>query len=127
MTTLYQARCHCGSVRFSFKSEPITAGRRCNCSICVRKGDVVSARYYAPEEFGEISGADALGVYQFGDRDMKHCFCRTCGIHPFSVVASVPPDYQGAARPGYRRVNLGCVEDLDVFSLDIEVLDGKSL
>jgi hypothetical protein len=123
---VYQAKCHCSAVRFSFTSEPITSGLRCNCSICVRKGSVMSARYYKPEEFTEIVGAESLSVYGFGDRDVNHVFCRTCGVHPFNVVASVPSDYTGAARPGERRVNLGCVEGLDVYALEIEIIDGRS-
>jgi hypothetical protein len=30
----YQASCHCGAVRFRFRSDEITKGCRCNCSIC---------------------------------------------------------------------------------------------
>lgn len=42
----YRASCHCGAVRFSFKSKTITEGLRCNCSICVRKGIAISAAYF---------------------------------------------------------------------------------
>ena len=121
----YHASCHCGSVRFEFASEEITSGRRCNCSICSRKGIVMSPRYYRPEEM-RIEGESFLSLYQFGDKDVNHYFCRTCGISPFNRVAKVPADYTGSARPGYCRVNLGCVQELDVFALDIEVIDGRS-
>ena len=67
-----------------------------------------------------------LSVYQFGDRDVNHRFCRTCGISPFNTVASVPPTYEGPAQPGDYRVNRGCVQDLDVLSLDVDVIDGRS-
>jgi hypothetical protein len=123
----YRASCHCGKIRFSFKSEPITKGARCNCSICVRKGVVMSDRYYKPESFLEMEGADAVGVYEFGDHSVGHCFCTTCGIHPFNVVTSIPEGYTGPTKPGERRVNLGCVHDLDVFGLEIRVIDGRSL
>src|SRR6185503_9096595 len=125
-TRTYSASCHCGAVRFRFLSEAITSGLRCNCSICVRKGAVMSSRYYPPASFEAIEGAERLTVYRFGDRDMDHCFCPTCGISPFSVVAKVPESYDGPSRPGDRRVNLGCVEDLDVLALDIAVVDGRS-
>ncbi len=26
------------------------------------------------------SGADGFAVYAFGDRHVRHCFCKTCGI-----------------------------------------------
>lgn len=123
----YQASCHCGSVRFKFRSEKITKGCRCNCSICIRKGIVISAGYLPSENFEQVEGISSLALYQFGDKDVNHYFCRTCGICPFTTVASVPPDYVGAARPGHYRVNLGCVENLDVYGLEIELIDGRSL
>jgi hypothetical protein len=113
----YSARCHCGSVHFRFKSEEIVAGKRCNCSICIRKGALMSMKYYPPEAFEELCGLDALTLYQFGDHDVYHWFCRTCGIYPF---------HDGPAKPGHYRVNLGCVEGLDVLSLAVELVDGRS-
>ncbi len=125
-TKTYNASCHCGSVRFRFRSEEMTTGRRCNCSICIRKGVVMSARYLPPEAFEEITGTDCLSLYQFGDKDVKHYFCKVCGVCPFNVVAAVPPGYDGPARPGDYRINLGCVHGLDVLALAIDVIDGRS-
>jgi hypothetical protein len=126
-TRTYDASCHCRAVRFRFVSEEITQGIRCNCSICIRRGAVMSARYYKPESLEAIEGTEALTVYRFGDHDVDHAFCATCGVSPFSVVAKVPDSYEGLARPGDRRVNLGCVHDLDVLALEIAVVDGRSL
>ncbi len=114
----YRGRCHCGAVRFAFESEPITRGVRCNCSICVRKGAVMSTRYIPREEFSELFGLDALACYHWGDRMVNHYFCRTCGIYPF---------HDATTRPGAYRVNLGCVDGLDVLALEIDVIDGQSL
>ena len=86
----------------------------------------MSSRYLKPESFERIEGAETLSIYRFGDRDMDHYFCPTCGVSPFQIVAKVPADYNGPARPGDRRVNLGCVHDLDVFALEITVVDGRS-
>jgi hypothetical protein len=113
----YNGQCHCGAVRFRFRSEPIALAVRCNCSICVRKGSTMSERYYSPEYFDELSGVDALVKYQFGDREVNHYFCKTCGISPF---------HDGTARPGHYRVNLGCVDGLDIFALSIRLIDGRS-
>jgi len=124
---MYQASCHCSSVRFRFKSEEITKGCRCNCSICKRKGIVVSAAYLPPEDIEQLQGMSSLALYQFGDKDVNHYFCRTCGICPFITVASVAPTYVGSAKPGYYRLNLGCVENLDIYGLAIEIIDGRSL
>jgi hypothetical protein len=115
--TTYSGRCHCGALRFRFVSEPITEGLRCNCSICIRKGATMSKRYYLPEAFLEMTGKEALAVYQFGDHDVNHYFCKTCGIYPFHDIT---------AMPGHYRVNLGCVDGLDVLALKVEVVDGRS-
>ena len=47
----YKARCHCGRVRFSFRSPEIKTGCRCNCSLCVRRGAVLSSSYIAAADF----------------------------------------------------------------------------
>ena len=83
--------------------------------------------YISPEDIERVEGMSSLALYQFGDKDVNHYFCRTCGVCPFTTVASVPPDYVGPARPGYYRINLGCIENIDVYGLEIEVIDGRSL
>ena len=110
----YEGSCHCGAVRFRFESEPITTGIRCNCSICRRKGAVMSSGYQA---FATLEGLEWLTRYQFGDHDMNHYFCKRCGIWPFS---------DPTARPGQYRVNLGCVDAVDPLALEITLIDGKS-
>ena len=127
MTTsrTYKASCHCGAVRFTFTSAEITTGLRCNCSICIRKGAVMSSNYFPPSEV-QVEGKEALGVYQFGDKSVNHHFCRTCGIFPFNTVTALPEGYGGPAKVGDCRVNLGCVEGLDALALKIELVDGRS-
>jgi hypothetical protein len=122
----YTGSCHCGAVRFRFRTEEITTGCRCNCSICIRKGPVMSSKYISRDDFEEVHGEESLTLYQFGDKDVSHYFCKTCGIAPFNVVAGVPATYEGAAKPGDRRVNLGCVDGLDPLGLEIELIDGRS-
>jgi hypothetical protein len=117
MKRVYDGSCHCGAVRFRLKSEEITAGKRCNCSICIRKGAVMSARYYPPEDFEILVGIDSLAIYRFGDKVVNHYFCKTCGISPF---------HDATVKPGHYRVNLGCVAGLDVFALAVDLIDGKS-
>lgn len=119
--TTYRGRCHCGAVRFAIRSEEITKAIRCNCSICVRRGALMSARYYTPAELESISGRDALTLYAFGDRMVNHWFCRTCGVCPFVDLTAATD------RVGHFRINLGCLEDFDALALPVEVIDGKSL
>ena len=123
----YRASCHCGSVRFRFGCEEITTGSRCNCSICRRKGIPISSAYLPPEQIEQLDGISSLCLYLFGDKEVNHYFCRTCGICPFTTIASVPPTYTGPAKPGYYRVNLGCVENLDLDRLAIQIIDGRSI
>ncbi len=113
----YRGSCHCGAVRFIFASEEITTGLRCNCSICIRKGAIMSARYIPREDFSELVGLDVLSCYRFGDGVVNHYFCRTCGIYPF---------HDSTVKPGAYRVNLGCVDGLDPLALDVDVIDGRS-
>jgi hypothetical protein len=121
----YSGSCHCGAVRFRFESDEIRSGLRCNCSICIRRGSVTSPEYIPADAFA-VEGEESLTVYQFGDKDMRHYFCKTCGISPFSSVAKVPADYEGRAKVGDRRVNLGCIEGLDPLTLPIRIIDGRS-
>jgi hypothetical protein len=112
----YSGSCHCGAVRFRFESEPITKGCRCNCSICRRRGAVMSDVYVMPESV-TIEGGEHLVIYRWGDHVMNHGFCKTCGIHPFAEVTETPQRY---------RINLGCVDDIDTFALEIRLVDGRS-
>lgn len=116
--TQYHGSCHCGAVKFSFEDEPITKGLRCTCSICSRKGALMSATPIALGKFHIEAHADALGLYQFGAKTAKHYFCKHCGIYTFHVTARFPDHY---------RANLGCVEGVDTFALPFDVFDGKNL
>jgi hypothetical protein len=115
----YQARCHCGRVRFSFRCPEITSGKRCNCSLCLRRGAVLSPTYLPAADFTPHDNPDDLNVYRWNEKVLNNYFCRHCGI--FTYIGDGEND-----RDGYR-VNLGCVEGLDPLALDIIVIDGKSL
>ncbi len=117
MPIVYRGHCHCGALRFRLKSEAITTAVRCNCSICIRKGAIMSTPYFPPESFESIEGRESLSLYQFGDKDVNHWFCRICGVYPFHDVTN---------KPGHYRINLGCIDDLDPLSLAITLIDGKS-
>lgn len=112
----YRGRCHCGAVRFELTGEAITRGKRCNCSICLRRGAVMSVPYFGPADI-QIVGHDALTCYRWGDHLVNHWFCRTCGIYTF---------HEPIEQPGHYRVNLGCVDEIDSLSLPIELVDGRA-
>lgn len=112
----YEGQCHCGRIRFRITSEPITSGVRCNCSICRRRNAVMSSAYYPPEAFELISGEEALVLYQFEPREVNHYFCKDCGIYPF---------HDGVENPGTYRINLGCIDEIDLETLKIRLFDGR--
>ena len=112
----YSGSCHCKAVTFEIECEPITNAIRCNCSICRRKSSTMSEPWFSPEQM-KVAGLDKLTLYKWGDRDMNHWFCTTCGIYPFGEVAE---------KPGHYRVNLGCIDELDLDSLEIRHIDGAS-
>ena len=74
MTKLYQGSCHC-------ESDEITRGLRCNCSICARKGAMMSPEPIPPDRFKIDAQDGALGLYQFGAKTAEHYFCKHCGIY----------------------------------------------
>ena len=115
----YRARCHCGCVRFSFRSEPITTGVRCNCSLCLRRAAVLSSRYIPAADFTPHAEPADLHVYLWNERVLNNYSCRHCGV--FVYIGDGAGD-----RDGYR-VNLGCVEDLDTLALQVRIIDGKSV
>jgi hypothetical protein len=109
----YQARCHCGRGRFSFRSPEIKTGVRCDCSLCLRRGAVLSSRYIPASDFTPHHDPRDLGLYVWNEKVLRNYFCKT-----FTYIA----DGENA-KDGYR-VNLGCVEGI---ALEITVIDGKSV
>ncbi len=114
----YKGSCHCGAIRFTFTGPEIDKGLHCNCSMCRRNGAVMSGFVVAPDEMIIEDKDNCLATYEFGHHVAKHHFCRKCGIYTF---------HQTLRKPGYYRINLGCVEGVDVFSVPVDVFDGASL
>jgi hypothetical protein len=118
MTQHYEGSCHCGAIRFSYDGEEITAGLRCTCSICSRKGAMMSPEVIPVEKLNVEATPEDLGLYQFDTKIAKHYFCRRCGIYTHNETAR---------KPGHYRVNLGCIEGLDTSAFEVTVFDGKNL
>lgn len=109
------AICHCGSVEIELSlPNGIEQPRRCNCSLCRRKGIIAGA--IAFDALRIIKGADVLTCYQFNTKTAKHYFCSNCGIYTHHQRRSNPNEY------GY---NIGCLEGVNPFDLgDIITSDG---
>ena len=117
-TVKYTGSCHCGAIRFRFLSPQIESGMRCNCSICKRKGALMTSFPIPPKDLQVDDDEGLLSTYRFDDAIAKHHFCDRCGI--FTFVAT-------RLKPGHFRVNLGCVDSLDSFSVPETLFDGKQI
>ena len=109
--------CHCGAVEAEINvSGDLEKVVKCNCSICKRKGAVMSM--VKNEDFKITKGEDKLKLYQFHSKIAKHYFCSVCGIYTHHNPRSNP------AMTGF---NVGCVDEIDTFKMnDIAVLDGNN-
>ena len=114
----YSGSCHCGAIKFSFQSPAIDKGLRCNCSMCRRRGAVMTAFMLGPDELTIDCAEDNLGKYRFASNVAQHNFCTSCGIYPF---------HQTMRKPGHYRVNLGCVDGIDSLALPFEIFNGHAL
>lgn len=103
----HRLSCHCGAVVLELDlPDGIVNPRRCNCSICRRKGAIVASVPLAGLRV--VQGAEALRLYQFNTRTAKHYFCGNCGIYTHHQRRSNPDQY------GY---NVGCLEGVNPFDL----------
>jgi hypothetical protein len=108
--------CHCGAVQFEVRTAA-TPAARCNCSMCRRKGALMTPAFPAAD-LTIVSGEDALTLYQFNTKVAKHYFCKHCGIYPF---------HQTRKDPLLWRANIGCLEGVDAYALEAGLNDGASL
>ncbi|QNI03306.1 GFA family protein [Halomonas sp. SH5A2] len=112
---IHRATCHCGMVVLELElPDGLVDPKRCNCSICRRKGAVMA--YVTLSGLRVISGAEQLTLYQFNSGVAKHYFCSNCGIYTHHQTRSNPNIY------GF---NVGCLEGVNPHDLpDLPVSDG---
>ena len=113
-----KARCHCGAVEIeAVLKQGEEHFRRCNCSLCRRKGAVMAA--VALEDLRIVKGEDNLSLYQWNTGVAKHYFCKTCGIYTH---------HQRRSNPNEFGVNTGCLENYDLTTLrDVPTGDGAAM
>ncbi|HEX8594574.1 MAG TPA: GFA family protein [Pseudomonas sp.] len=111
----HRASCHCGAVVLELDlPDGIVDPRRCNCSMCRRRGAIVAT--VAQDGIHIIQGHSQLKLYQFNTRTARHYFCGNCGIYTHHQRRSNPAEY------GY---NVGCLEGVNPFDLgQIPTSDG---
>ena len=67
-------KCHCGGVEAEINAtEKLEKMMRCNCSICKRKGAIMSI--VKNEDFKIIKGKEIISLYKFHTKVAKHFFC----------------------------------------------------
>ncbi len=117
METL-KGSCHCGAVAFEVSGSAQPEGlRRCDCSLCSKKGAVMATAKLA--DFRVSRGQDALSLYQWNTNTAKHYFCSHCGIYTHHQRRVAPDEY------GY---NVACLEGIDLDRLgEIPMTDGNTL
>lgn len=112
---LHKGSCHCAAIQFEVRlPNGLEQLRRCNCSMCSRRGAVVAS---VPLDGINITlGEDQLSLYQFNTRTAKHYFCSNCGIYTHHQRRSNPAQYA---------INVACLDGVNPFELgDIPTIDG---
>lgn len=113
----YQGSCHCGNVKFEAEGE-ITSAMSCNCSMCQRKGVLM---WFIPRpDMHLLTPDDAASTYLFNKHLIKHRFCPTCGIAPYSEGTAPNGDPMAA-------INIRCIEGIDLESIPVTHYDGRAI
>lgn len=107
--------CHCGSFEAKINIDKIDKILKCNCSICKRKGAVMS--FVRNEDFKITKGEDKLKLYKFHSKIAQHFFCSICGIYTH---------HNPRSNPSMTGFNLGCLDEINTFNLEnIQILNGQ--
>jgi hypothetical protein len=111
----HRLSCHCGSVVLELNLlDGIVNPRRCDCSICRRKGAIVAS--VTLDAIRIVQGEEHLRLYQFNTLVAQHYFCGVCGIYTHHRRRSFPDQY------GY---NVGCLEGVNPMLIpNVPVNDG---
>tara|TARA_B100001248_G_scaffold238239_1_gene202710 strand:+ start:4963 stop:5325 length:363 start_codon:yes stop_codon:yes gene_type:complete len=108
--------CHCGEVEAEINLSKLDKLLRCNCSICKRKGAIMSM--VKNEDFKITRGKDKLKLYQFHTKVAKHYFCKNCGMYTH---------HHPRSNPSMTGFNIGCIDEFDNLELsNISINDGKN-
>ena len=113
---VYKGSCHCGRIAFDVEGD-LTQVIECNCSHCDRKGYLL---WFVPRKQFKLTTRESdASTYTFNKHMIVHQFCPRCGCAPFGF---------GAGRDGSATaaINVRCLPDLELTSLKIVPVDGRS-
>ncbi|KAL5365061.1 Mss4-like protein, partial [Aspergillus floccosus] len=117
----YTGSCHCGQVKYSFTLPgPIEEQEvhECNCSICQIHGYLLIYPLLCDTKIEHDE--DAVKEYKFASKKISHYFCTNCGTSIYGT----------SCLPGYSdkvAVNVRTVKGIEIESLNIKKVDGRSL
>ena len=114
----FKGHCQCGAISFVAVMPTPKAAMLCDCSICRRKGIAMSVDLIPKDNLLVQDPEKQLTLYQFGSLTARHYFCACCGVHAY---------VETRLNPGFSRINLGCLDDVDMSSLTFTTFDGRAL
>lgn len=65
-----------------------------------------------------LNPENLLATYTFASHVAQHHFCQRCGVYPF---------HETLRKPGYFRINLGCLDGIEPSALPFDLFDGAAL
>lgn len=113
MATPHQLSCHCGAIRLEVDAE-LNDLRQCNCSTCRRFGAI--HWYVDSATVHLLDQKRSMTTYVWKEVHEGHLFCSTCGT---SIMRTGYPD-------GTIALNACCIEEVDIYELDVEQFDGRT-
>jgi hypothetical protein len=112
----YTASCHCGVVKVSFETEPLTEALQCNCSHCEKKGLLLT---FLPTDQLLITGEENQTEYHFNKKVITHLFCKTCGVSVYTRAQMNGKEMSS--------INLHTIDDFEVEALAIKKYNGRDI
>lgn len=115
--TRHTGSCHCGRIAFTLEADTISEAVDCNCSLCRKRGGLLS--FHPRTALTLTTPESALATYTFNKHHIQHHFCAHCGIAPLSFGTSPKGDAMVA-------INLRCLDNIDLGTLTLIPFDGKA-
>jgi hypothetical protein len=102
-------------VRFEVQAPARLEVLDCDCSICTKCGFL---HLIVPEDdFRLLQGSESLTAYTFNTGTAQHLFCSVCGVKSF---------YRPRTHPDGISVNVHCLDEGSVESMNITPFDGRN-
>jgi hypothetical protein len=114
----YSGGCHCGRVQYEVTTD-LAQVMSCNCSICSKRGSLLS--FVPASQFAHTKGSDAdLTEYTWNKHVIRHLFCPVCGI--LSYAKGIDPKGNEMVA-----INVRCLDGVDPDALAVTKFDGRRM